>query len=146
MAQPLCSPHHGGPTMQPSRWLMRPRQDLRSIACHESRAACAAPRRPAATPAVARPPRSRLVALALAVALALVSALVTGGPLHAQTRVTVDLTQRHQTIEGFGACLISWDSDMERLYTTPSFLDAYIRQLGASMLRINLWGPSLPDP
>src|SRR5262245_8990675 len=86
--------------------------------------------------------RFHLASRSWLVALALLSCT----SLRAQTTLTVDLDQRHQTIEGFGACLISWDSDMERLYATPTFQDAYIGQLGASMLRINLWGPSLSDP
>jgi len=95
---------------------------------------------PHSSPSVSR--RFVLAATAWAAALALWACT----PLRAQTIVTVDLDKRHQTIEGFGACLISWDPDMERLYASASFLDAYLGQLGASMLRINLWGPSLPDP
>src|SRR5262245_9905550 len=81
-----------------------------------------------------------------AAACAAALALLPCSPLRAQTTVSVDLDKRHQTIEGFGACLISWDDDMERLYSSATFLDAYINQMGASMMRINLWGPSLPDP
>ena len=78
----------------------------------------------------------------LVIALSLLTCLL----LPAQTSITVDLTKKHQTIEGFGTCLISWQPEMERLYATPAFQAAYIEQLGVSMVRINLWGPSLPEP
>jgi O-glycosyl hydrolase len=82
----------------------------------------------------------------LVTVLVTASFLSTCCPAGRQTVVTVDLGRRHQTIEGFGSCLISWEPEMERLYATAAFQDAYIRQMGASMLRINLWGPCLPDP
>lgn len=80
--------------------------------------------------------------------LAVLTACVLSTPMTAQDRTTiqVNLGERHQTIEGFGTCLISWVPAMERLYATSEFQNAYITQLGASMMRINLWGPSLPKP
>lgn len=60
--------------------------------------------------------------------------------------IVVDLGQRHQTIEGFGTCLISWIPEFERLYATPEFQKIYADELGASMMRINLWGPVSSQP
>jgi glucuronoarabinoxylan endo-1,4-beta-xylanase len=83
----------------------------------------------------------------------LLAGLVMSGlvvPMAAQDPATVHidvrLNERHQTIDGFGTCLISWVPAMERLYATPEFQDAYITQMGASIMRINLWGPSMPTP
>jgi O-glycosyl hydrolase len=58
--------------------------------------------------------------------------------------IRVDLNQRHQTIEGFGTCLISWVPEWERRYNTPAFQKIYAEELGCSMMRINLWGPVCP--
>jgi glucuronoarabinoxylan endo-1,4-beta-xylanase len=60
--------------------------------------------------------------------------------------ITIDASKRHQTIDGFGTCLISWVPKFERLYNTPKFQQIYADELGCSMMRINLWGPVMPKP
>jgi O-glycosyl hydrolase len=54
--------------------------------------------------------------------------------------VTVDGGQRHQTIEGFGTCLVSWDEAMDRFYRTPAARRLYADELRFNILRANLWG------
>jgi len=60
--------------------------------------------------------------------------------------VAVDFSKTHQTIEGFGSCLVSWVRDMQQVYRTEKFQRIYADQIGCSMLRINLWGPVCPKP
>ncbi len=71
---------------------------------------------------------------------------LSAGPVAARTAVTIDSEERHQTIEGWGTCLVAWREPMRELYRTPEFQDIYVRQLGFNVVRINLWGPTLTDP
>src|SRR5262245_43838756 len=76
--------------------------------------------------------RRFVVALLLACAAAPASA----------TDVIVDGAKRHQTIEGFGTCLIAWVGSFRDLYRTEAFQKIYAEGLGCSMLRVNMWGPT----
>ena len=49
--------------------------------------------------------------------------------------VNVDMNQSHQTIEGFGTCLVTY-RDYPPEYSDPEFLDRVVNDLGLSILRI----------
>lgn len=49
--------------------------------------------------------------------------------------VSVDLARKHQSIDGFGTCLAWWK---EKPYDDPAFREMYWRDLGCSMLRMEL--------
>ncbi len=53
--------------------------------------------------------------------------------------IHINSSQQYQTIEGFGTCLVHWVPELAALYQTESFQDFYVNELGASMLRIELW-------
>lgn len=54
--------------------------------------------------------------------------------------VVVDTTKRHQTIDGFGTCLISWEERMAEWYRRPEAAKIYAEELRFNILRCNLWG------
>lgn len=56
----------------------------------------------------------------------------------------IDTSVRHQVIDGFGTCLISW-GNFPALYDR-AFADTYVREMGLSMLRCELSGFTLPKP
>lgn len=56
--------------------------------------------------------------------------------------VTIDGAVRHQTIEGFGTCLIAWVGRFRDLYRTEEFQKIYVEGVGCNMLRVNMWGPT----
>lgn len=56
--------------------------------------------------------------------------------------LTIKPAERHQTIEGFGSCIVTWLPDYVASYQRSDFPDFYLNQLGASVLRIDLWGDS----
>ena len=60
--------------------------------------------------------------------------------------VVVDAGVRHQTIDGFGTCLISWVPRMDRYYRTPEASRMYAGELGFNILRCNLWGDGTIGP
>jgi O-glycosyl hydrolase len=60
--------------------------------------------------------------------------------------ITVDTARTHQTIEGFGTCLVSWNPEMTRFYETPGAADMYAKELRFNMLRCNLWGDGTIGP
>ncbi|MDI6448511.1 hypothetical protein [Anaerobaca lacustris] len=78
-----------------------------------------------------------------ATVILLVIALATPG---FATAVTVDGAVRHQTIEGFGTCLIAWVGRFRDLYRTEEFQKLYVEGLGCNMLRVNMWGPTFEKP
>ncbi len=49
--------------------------------------------------------------------------------------ISIDLTDTHQTIEGFGTCLVTY-RDYPPEYHDPEFLDLVVNDLGISILRI----------
>jgi O-glycosyl hydrolase len=69
---------------------------------------------------------------------ALLSAPVAGAA--GSTSISLDATQQHQTIDGFGTCL----SQGVSYYTSPDFVNMYARDLGASMVRVPLTSDVLP--
>jgi len=78
-----------------------------------------------------------------ATVILLVIALATPG---FATAVTVDGALRHQTIEGFGTCLIAWVGRFRDLYRTEEFQKIYVDGVGCNMLRVNMWGPTFEKP
>jgi O-glycosyl hydrolase len=60
--------------------------------------------------------------------------------------VTVDGAKHYQTIEGFGACLIAWMEPFRTLYRTEQFQRTYVEGVGCTVLRVNMWGPTLSTP
>jgi len=60
--------------------------------------------------------------------------------------VEIDPDRTAQTIHGFGTCLISWVPELADYYRSDAFADFYLDRLGASMLRVSLWGPACPGP
>ena len=70
------------------------------------------------------------------VALALAAPSVMGEPVE----ITVDAEQRFQTIEGWGTCLIAWRPEWRERYRTAEFEKLYVEEMGANILRVNLWG------
>jgi O-glycosyl hydrolase len=60
--------------------------------------------------------------------------------------VVVDGAVRHQTIDGFGTCLISWVPRMDQYYRTPEASRMYAGELGFNILRCNLWGDGTIGP
>lgn len=72
--------------------------------------------------------------------------LVLPGLSVAATTVTVDATKRHQTIDGFGTCLISWEDRMADWYRRPEAARIYGEELRFNILRCNLWGDGTIGP
>ena len=60
--------------------------------------------------------------------------------------VVVDGGKRHQTIEGFGTCLVAWVGRFRDLYRTEEFQRIYVEGVGCNMLRVNMWGPTYERP
>jgi glucuronoarabinoxylan endo-1,4-beta-xylanase len=60
--------------------------------------------------------------------------------------VAIDGAVRHQTIEGFGTCLIAWGERFRELYRTQEFQKVYVQGVGCNMLRVNMWGPTFEKP
>ncbi len=60
--------------------------------------------------------------------------------------ITVDPAQRYQRIDGFGACLVAWVEDLREMYRTEEFQRTYVQDVGANMLRVNMWGPVYEKP
>src|SRR5690606_3054470 len=58
----------------------------------------------------------------------------------------IDLSTRHQTIDGFGTCLTDWRPQFHELYATDAFRRTYAETVGCSMLRIFIWSLTLPEP
>jgi len=64
----------------------------------------------------------------------------------APTEVVIDAGERHQTIDGFGTCLISWDANMANWYRRPEAVQLYVNELRFNILRANLWGDGTIGP
>ncbi|CAN5709774.1 hypothetical protein BH11ARM2_BH11ARM2_34280 [soil metagenome] len=67
-------------------------------------------------------------------------------PAPQATVVTIYVTQRHQTIEGFGTCLVSWEPEMARWYERPETVRMFAQDMGLNILRCNLWGDGTIGP
>ncbi|MHC4569352.1 MAG: hypothetical protein ACYTE3_26805, partial [Planctomycetota bacterium] len=77
--------------------------------------------------------------------LLIVSILVPSRPAHSMD-VRIDGARRHQTIEGFGTCLVAWSQRFRDLYRTEEFQRIYVEDVGCNMLRANIWGPTFENP
>lgn len=60
--------------------------------------------------------------------------------------VKVTTTATYQTMEGFGTCLITWETDIAAFYETKAFEKAYIEDFGFNVLRVELAPQTLPRP
>ena len=80
------------------------------------------------------------------IALLLVLSIFAAGRPARAVDVTVDGGRRYQTIEGFGTCLVAWAESFRKLYRTEEFQRLYIKDVGCSMLRVNMWGPTYEKP
>lgn len=60
--------------------------------------------------------------------------------------ITVDGSKRHQTILGFGTCLISWDPRMAGWYRSPEAARLFGQELRFNIIRANLWGDGTIGP
>ncbi len=67
----------------------------------------------------------------------LLSACVLLSPVHALD-ITVDCTSPHQTIHGFGTCIMDWrtNPNVQDLYDDPVFQHNYIDTMGMSVVRV----------
>ncbi|MFW6303936.1 MAG: glycoside hydrolase family 30 beta sandwich domain-containing protein, partial [Candidatus Sumerlaeota bacterium] len=64
----------------------------------------------------------------------------------AQLDIKVDAEKEHQTIIGYGTCLVAWVKDMRALYKTEEFQDIYANGVEMNMMRVNLWGRVMKEP
>jgi len=83
---------------------------------------------------------------ALVAAAALLLSVAAAPALTRAADVTVDGSKQYQTMEGFGTCLVAWVGDMRELYRDPEFQEIYVNEIGANMLRVNMWGPVHDKP
>ena len=86
--------------------------------------------------------RFRIALYVLAAWSAAASIAIAADPV----RITVDASEQYQRIEGFGTCLVAWREDMRELYRSDHFPRFYIETMGLNMLRVNMWGPVMPEP
>jgi len=82
--------------------------------------------------------------------LVLVSALAQLGcrrepPGPPTATIEIDPAQRFQTMEGFGTSLIGWQEGTRNFYERDEFARLYLEELGASVLRVDLHGDSVPE-
>lgn len=54
-------------------------------------------------------------------------------------RISLDFTRKYQVIEGFGTSLNTWHADVAAAYQNEAFQTLYLKTLGATALRVNLW-------
>ena len=87
--------------------------------------------------------RARLMGL---IVTSLIAVVIASPHAAFATDVVVDASKRYQTIEGFGTCLIAWVDQFRDLYRTEEFQKIYAEGVGCSMLRVNMWGPTLEKP
>ncbi|MGB8221833.1 MAG: hypothetical protein WCF10_04560, partial [Polyangiales bacterium] len=78
----------------------------------------------------------RTAALLLVAATMMAASCTRQKPSNQQERVTVDVTKRYQTIEGWGTSMIFW-SVSDTPYQDPAWRRAY-RDLGLNILRVNI--------
>jgi O-glycosyl hydrolase len=58
--------------------------------------------------------------------------------------IRLDFSRRYQEVAGFGTCVNTWQKDVASAYQQEDFLRFYREELGASALRIELWGALAP--
>jgi len=58
----------------------------------------------------------------------------------ASNTVTLRYADKRQVVEGFGTCINTWQADVAHAYRQDGFVRSYLEQLGATALRIELWG------
>jgi glucuronoarabinoxylan endo-1,4-beta-xylanase len=59
--------------------------------------------------------------------------------------VLIDPEIEYQTLEGFGTSIIGWSSDFRDYYDQPAFQKFFLEELGATVLRVDLSGESVPE-
>jgi O-glycosyl hydrolase len=78
--------------------------------------------------------------------LVLVSLALSVAGVAAASEVVVDASKKHQVIDGFGTCLISWDDRMAKWYEQPEAARIFADELRFNILRCNLWGDGTIGP
>lgn len=58
----------------------------------------------------------------------------------ASATIEIDHSLKHQSIEGFGTCINTWHDDVAAAHQHEDWANYYLNTLGASALRIELWG------
>lgn len=94
------------------------------------------------------PVRCSAASTPLVLATAFLALAFLGPAASAAHTIEVDETTRYQTIEGWGACLVSWGemAGPDSLYHDPRFIRAYARELGCNILRIACSTHALKGP
>lgn len=92
-----------------------------------------------ATPQLKRWPAATYLAL-LSAALLLAAA-----PAIRAADITVDCSQKFQTIEGFGTCITGWVKPLTDMYAKPEFQKMYLDDLGSEATRLDLYWTVLKD-
>lgn len=64
---------------------------------------------------------------------------------HGET-LALDCRETRQEIRGFGTALNHWKPEIAALYRSPGFAERYVRELGATLVRIPLHPAVLPAP
>lgn len=74
------------------------------------------------------------------------SLLLSAATLATAQTITLNAAEKHQNIDGFGTCLISWDDRMAKWYETPRAAEIFANDLRFNILRVSLWGDgTLPE-
>lgn len=92
---------------------------------------------------VAREPKIRKLAIGLALLAGAVLSLAS--PSARAADITVDCSQKFQTIQGFGTCITGWVKTMTDLYAKPEFQKMYLDDLGCEATRLDLYWTVLKD-
>ena len=92
------------------------------------------------------PRRYTLVTLVLITALLSIWATIGCAQLPAPVHVTLDPTVRYQTMQGFGTCTYLYGEEMTKIYPTTQFQDMYMKDLGCTMMRMEIQPEMLATP
>jgi glucuronoarabinoxylan endo-1,4-beta-xylanase len=83
--------------------------------------------------------------MATVLALLTGAILLAGSSLARAADITVDCSQKFQTIEGFGTCINGWTKQLTDLYIQPEFQKMYLDDLGCEATRLDLYWTVLKD-
>lgn len=60
-------------------------------------------------------------------------------------KLAIDDRRTYQQFEGFGTALVSWVPELVKYYQSDEFLNFYLKDLGASVLRVDLHEGTVPE-